>query len=190
MEVLNMLNTKYLILADEQGNLQVQKNEEAYGNAWFATDIQWVDSADEEIKALDSLSKDSAILRVNNKKLIPTNLATDSLASIRLVDYKANRISYTSDSQTEQLALFSEMYYPYGWVARVNDKEQEILRVNYVLRGLLLPKGKHEIVFSFEPEVVKKGGLYSLIGYLFFIGLLILGWFVRKKHKQISTYKS
>lgn len=191
MEVLHMLNTKYLILADEKGNLQVQKNEEAYGNAWFVTDIQWVASADEEIKALDSLSKSQAILHEKYKNLIPeNNWSTDTDASISLVSHQANKIVYSSLSQTDQLTVFSEIYYPHGWKAFVNGTEYEILRVNYVLRGLFIPKGKHEIVFKFEPEVVKKGGLYSLIGYLLFVGLLILGWFIRKKNKQITSYKS
>ncbi len=181
-EVLNMLNTKYLILADENGNKQVQVNDEAYGNAWFASDIKWVKSADAEMQALDSLTKNKAILNEKYRDLIPKNTwLIDSTATIDLKEYKANEISYTSESYIEQVALFSEMYYPYGWKAYIDGKEHEIIQANYVLRGLLIPEGKHKIIFKFEPEIVQKGALYSLIGYLSFIGLLLFWWFFRKK---------
>jgi len=182
MEVLNMLNTKYLILADEQGKTQVQENLEAYGNAWFATDIQWANSADEEIKALDSITKDKAVIHERYKTQIPKiDWLTDTAATIVLDSYQANKITYTSTSHTDQIALFSEIYYPHGWKAYVDDTEYEIFPVNYVLRGLVIPEGKHTIVFTFEPAIIKKGGLLSLIGYLLFVGILVLGWIFRKK---------
>ena len=182
MEVLNMLNTKYLILADDKGRTQVQENTKAYGNAWFATDIQWVNNADEEIQALDSLSKDKAIILERYESIIPEiESKTDTTATIKLDTYQADKISYTSTSQTDLFAIFSEMYYPHGWKAFVDDTEQEIIPVNYVLRGLVVPEGKHKIVFKFEPEVVKKGGLFSLIGYLLFIGIVVLLQFLGKR---------
>jgi len=181
-EVLNMLNTKYLILTDEKGTKQVQVNEENYGNAWFVSDITWVSSADEEIKALDSITKNRVVLNEKYQSSILENFwIQDSTATIGLEKYETNALYYKSNSHIPQLALFSEMYYPHGWKAFVDGKEHEILRSNYVLRALIIPEGTHEIVFKFEPEVVQKGAQYSLFGYLIFATLVIIGWFFRKK---------
>ena len=73
------------------------------------------------------------------------------------------------------------MYYPHGWKAFVDGKELDIIQANYVLRALTIPKGEHEIIFKFEPEVVQKAAWYSLIGYILFIGLVLFGWFFRKR---------
>jgi hypothetical protein len=181
MEVLNMLNTKNLILVDEKGQKQVQINEDIYGNTWFATDIIWVNNANEEIKALDNLTKEKAILNIRNKTSLSTNIRKDTLASIKLKNYTANQINYQSESKSTQLALFSEMYYPHGWKAFIDGKEQQILQANYVLRALVVPRGKHEIIFKFEPEVVKKGGIISLFGYVIFLILLGFGWLFRNR---------
>lgn len=184
MEVLNMLNTKYLMLSDEKGTKQVQINDEAFGNAWFASKIKWVSSADEEMQALDSITKNQIVLHEKYRESIPeNNWLIDSTATIQLEKYQANKITYTSNSHIPQLALFSEMYYPHGWKAYVDGTQYEILRANYVLRALQIPEGTHEIVFKFEPEVVQKGASYSLVGYLLFVGLIITGWFFRKKLK-------
>ncbi len=181
-EVLNMLNTKYLILADEKGNPTLQNNEEAYGNAWFANEVVWVKTADEEIMALDSLSKNKVILNQTYKRLIPENIwMVDTTATVKLTSYKANEIHYTSNSRIPQLTVFSEMYYPHGWNAYMDGKKYEIMRANYVLRALILPVGKHEIVFKFEPEIVSKSGRISLFAYLAFVLFIGLGWFFRKK---------
>jgi len=182
MEVLNMLHTKYLILSNENGEKAIQLNEESYGHAWFPSEIKWVKSANEEIKALDSLNKNTAILRQSYKDLVKaTTWMIDTTASIKLTKYSPNEINYKSESHLPQLALFSEMYYPYGWKAFVDGKEFEIMRANYVLRALFLPEGTHEIVFKFEPKVVQKGAWISLIGYFIFIILAIIGWVFRKK---------
>jgi len=184
MEVLNMLNTKYLILADDKGNRQVQENEEAYGNAWFVSEIAWAASADEEIRGLDSISKNKAVLHEIFRELVPENFwLQDSTATLKLEKYEANELHYKSDSHIPQLALFSEMYYPHGWTALVDGNEYEILYANYVLRGLFIPEGTHDIVFKFQPEVVQKGAWFSLVGYLIFIALVLFGWFFRKKLK-------
>ena len=181
-EILNMLNVKYLIISDKDGKKQLQENTEAYGNAWFANEITWVNSANEEIQALDSVSKAKVIINKKYKDLITNNqIKTDSSATISLHNYAPDLISFDSNSKHSQLAVFSEMYYPYGWIALIDDVEQEIIPVNYVLRALEIPEGKHSIVFKFRPDVVKKGGMYSLIGYILFVGLIIVGWFFRKK---------
>ncbi len=188
IEVLNMLNTKYLILGNDKGEVQVQENPDSYGNAWFVNTIKWVKSADEAMLALDSIHKNTAVLDETYKNSIPKTIwMVDSTASIKLKDYKPNKITYQSTSHIPQLALFSEMYYPYGWKAFVDGKEFEILRANYVLRALLLPEGTHKIVFKFEPEVVQKGARISLLSYLFFIVLVVLGGFLMYKKVKRSN---
>jgi uncharacterized membrane protein YfhO len=186
IEVLNMLHAKYLILGNDKGQTQVQENPDTYGNAWFVNSVKWVTSADEELQALDSLEKNKAVLNEKYKPLIPENLwMIDTTATIQLTKYQPNEVHYHSKSHIPQLTLFSEMYYPYGWKAFVDGKEYEILRANYVLRALVLPEGAHDIVFKFEPDVVKKGGKISLISYLVFLVILLMGiFFIFKKKKK------
>ncbi len=183
-EVLNMLNTKYLILANDKGETQVQVNAESYGNAWFVTDVKWVNSANDEIIALDSLTQNIAILRNSYKDLVSKNTwAIDSTATIKLIKYSPNEVTYQSNSKIQQLALFSEMYYSKGWKAYVDTNEIEILRANYVLRALVLLEGKHTIIFKFEPDIVQKGAWISLVGYMIFILLSLIGWIFKKQIK-------
>lgn len=182
-EVLNMLHAKYLILNDETGNLFVEQNDSVYGNAWFAYKVKWAKTADEEIQNLTELDGETAILDEKYKSELPDNLwLQDSTATIALKSYAPNKLVYQSHSRLPQLAMFSEMYYPHGWKAMVDGKPYEILRANYVLRALVLPEGSHEIIFSFEPEVVKKGAQWSLWSYLLFFVLTILGVFLTRNH--------
>ncbi len=175
-EVLNMLHTKYIIGSDQQGETQVQINEQSYGNAWYVNEIEWVKTADEEIKALDSLHKNKAVINEIYKKIIPENInKIDSTASIQLLKYQPNQLVYNSKSNIPQVTLFSEMYYPQGWKASIDGKEVEIFRANYVLRGIVIPAGNHEIVFKFEPNIIRKSGTFSLISFVLFIVLIGLG---------------
>jgi len=181
-EVLNMLHAKYLILPNEKGELGIQKNDETYGNAWFGHRVIWTKNVDEEIRALDSLSKNKVVLNEKYRTVLPTNIAEqDSTAIIALTAYQPNKISYKSTTSKPQLALFSEMYYPYGWKAFVNGQETQILQANYVLRALVLPKGASTIDFVFEPDVVKTGSTISLVAYLLFLLLGILGFVFKHK---------
>ena len=185
MEVLNMLNTKYFIFPGENNLENVQINEEANGNAWFVTEIEFVDTANEEIKALDSLKSKSGVIleRKYENALGKTVFEKDTTASIRLTSYKANEMRYTVSAASDQLAVFSEIYYKDGWNAYLDNKLVPHMRANYVLRALVVPKGEHELVFKFEPRVIQTGNMISLISY----GLLILiplGWFIRERQKK------
>jgi len=181
LQVYNMLNTKYIIQKNEQGEDVSLLNPDANGNAWFVEKVIQVNSADEEMKALDSLrTKDEAVL---NLKEFGTefkgtntlsNLTRDSLAKIDLIEYKPNHIKYKSINSNVGFGVFSEMYYEKGWIATIDGKETSIFRVNYALRGLEVPAGNHTIEFKFEPQVVKTGStivLFSTIGML----LLLVG---------------
>ena len=184
IQVLNMLNTKYFVFLDGSQRETVQPNPDANGNAWFVNTIKIVDNANEEIVALDSLqTKNEAVLtsnRISND--FKTDYIKDSLASIELTSYKANELIYESNSMEDQFAVFSEIYYKNGWNAYVDGELEPYYRVNYVLRGMEIPKGKHTIAFKFEPTVIKKGTTITLVSYLFLI-LIPVGWFFVEKRK-------
>lgn len=183
-EVLNMLNVKYIIDTNEEGKQVPLLNENAYGNAWFVNEVVDVLSADEEMKALESLDKNTAILNNQNFNIdISNSFVTDSLSSIKLVEYKPNYLKYQSQNQNDGLAVFSEIYYPNGWTATIDGNETEIFEVNYTLRGLQVPKGNHTIEFRFEPQVVKTGSRIALASSLVMILLIAGGVFygVRKR---------
>lgn len=183
-EVLNMLNVKYIIDTDEEGKQVPLLNENAYGNAWFVNEVVDVLSADEEMKALESLGRNTAVLNKQNFNIdISNSFVTDSLSSIKLVEYKPNYLKYQSQNQNDGLAVFSEIYYPNGWVATIDGNETEIFEVNYTLRGLQVPKGNHTIEFRFEPQVVKTGSRIALASSLVMILLIAGGVFygVRKR---------
>ena len=184
IEVLNMLNVKYIIQTDSTGASVPVANPEFNGNAWFVNDIKLVNSADEEMKALTAFnSKKTAIINKEWSSSLPnTTIKKDSLASIKLLSYKPNKIKYVSTNDNEGVAVFSETYYPKGWIATIDGKEATIFRSNYVLRTLKIPAGKHIIEFKFEPEVVKVGGTIALVSSIGMVLLIIGGlYFERKK---------
>ena len=184
-EVLNMLNTKYIMFPDEQGKIGIQLNPNANGNAWFVEDVNFVNSADEEIIALDSLdTKKMAVVNVDFKDSLESlSIQKDSTATIALTSYRANEVGYKTNTKFEQLAVFSEVYYKHGWNAYIDGNLTPHVRANYVLRALKIPAGQHEVVFKFEPTVIKTGNTITLMSY----GLLCLfplGWFFIEKRKR------
>jgi len=188
MEVLNMLNTRYLIVADEKEGKKLEVNGSANGNAWLVNSIKVVDSANEEIKALDSLkSKKEAVINAKSTSSdFITNYPIDSTASIQLAKYKANELVYEFSSNENQFAVFSEIYYKDGWNAYVDGVLTPYYNLNYVLRGLEIPAGKHTIEFKFEPTVIEKGNTITLVSYCFLL-LIPIGWFfVEKKKKELT----
>ena len=190
IEVLNMLNTKYVIQTNEQGAPMALQNPNANGNAWFVSKLKFVNSADEEMKALNSLkTKDEATLskKENKDVTIAATFTKDSTATINLETYKPNYLKYVSTNSNAGFGVFSEIYYPKGWIATIDGKEATILNVNYVLRGLQIPAGKHTIEFKFEPEVVKTGGMIALISSVLMLGVIGLGIFYwRKKTQEVA----
>ena len=184
IEVLNMLNTKYFVFEDGSQRETVQQNPNPNGNAWLVNTIKIVENANEEILALDSLkTKMEAVI---DKRFVSegfkTNYPIDSSATIQLTSYALNNLVYDFNSSTNQFAVFSEIYYKDGWNAYINGKLTPHYRVNYVLRGMEIPKGKHKIEFKFEPTVIKQGSTITLISY----GLLMIifaGWFFVDRKK-------
>lgn len=201
-QVLDMLNTKYIIVpGGQQGGAQVIPNPSADGNAWFVRDIKVVPTADEEILSMkaaklgdtakgvgDWNSRETAIIRSTfSKEIAGLHPGLDSGAFVKLDKYGLNEISYKSSNAKEGLAVFSDIWYPLGWKAYVDGKETPIIRADYVLRALRLPAGQHEIVFKFHPNSFYTGNKIAGISSLLLWGLIIAAvYFSFRKSKNKS----
>lgn len=191
LQVLNMLNTKYFILPiGQEGGMSVE-NTEACGAAWFVENIKWVNTPDEEILALNDfqpqhiaiINKDFAS-QLQNKDF--TN--ADQNATITLQASPNNNPDlkiYKTSSTTPQLCVFSEIYYKEGWKAYIDGKETPILRANYVLRAVEVPKGEHTIELRCEPDALKTFNIINLIGSIliivFVLGAIALPFIKKRK---------
>jgi len=186
MAVLDMLNTKYIILSPQEGAPPVaQRNPGALGAAWFVKNYKLVANADSEITALTGFTpRETAIVDQRFKdQLEGLNINFDSTAAIKLTAYKANQLTYQSEAASEQLAVLSEIYYDKGWNAYLDGKLVPHLRVNYVLRAIRVPAGKHTIEFKFEPAVYRNGERIALTGSILLI-LLFSGVVFREIKKK------
>lgn len=149
--VFNMLNTKYIIY--DANNCQ--QNPEALGNAWFVDTLTYVNDANAEMRFLDNFdAATSAVAEAKFKKDLGAATPKSAGDTIYETSYKPNRLTYHSHSAKGGLAVFSEIYFPWGWKATIDGKEAPIGRVNYVLRALQVPAGDHSITFTFDPEEV------------------------------------
>jgi hypothetical protein len=175
MEVFNMLNTKYFIVPDPQTGKPVARlNPDAFGNVWFVKGIKEVPGPNEEMLALSNTDlRDTAIIETKYKNQIKQTYEVDSSASIKLVQNLNDKIEYSYESATPQVAVFSEIYYPRGWDAFIDGKPSEYFRTDYALRGMYLPSGKHKIEFKFEPSSYFTGRTISIIS-TFVVALVIL----------------
>ncbi|WP_027126924.1 YfhO family protein [Gelidibacter mesophilus] len=181
IHVLNMLNTKYIIADDDKGNVFPYVNEDANGNAWFISEIEKVNSTNDEMMALDSLN--TKIKAVTTQDLSSANFNVDSTANISISEYRPNYLKYNSSNDNDGFAIFSEIFYADGWNAYIDGSLQPHYRVDYVLRGLPIPKGEHTIEFKFEAQVVKTGSTIALASSILF-GLLFLGGIVLLRRQQ------
>lgn len=187
--VLNMLNTKYLIFpAGQQGETVPVENPYAYGNAWFVDKVKYVNSANEEIEALNKVvPTETAVVDVKFKEQLKgvTEGYKDSLSVIRLTSYEPNRLVYESNSNKDGVAVFSEIYYP-GWHVTIDGQPVEIGRADYVLRVMNIPAGKHTIEMNFDPQSlhITEGVAYGAL-VLLVLGVVALVWTKRKK-KTVS----
>jgi hypothetical protein len=189
MEIFNMLNVKYFIVGDSANNLYPQLNPSACGNAWFVPQVTLVENADAEIDSLSNIDPKKTVFidkRFANQLegFIPN---VDTSASIKLKTYAPNKLKYESNTSSQQVAVFSEIYYEKGWNAYVDGVMQSHFRCNYVLRGMLVPAGKHTIEFKFEPSVIAIGEKISLVSsLLLYGGLLIIGGmgFIKMKKEE------
>lgn len=191
VEVLNMLNTKYIIQTDEKGEAFPIANPDANGNAWFVENVLTVTSADSEMRALDSLNtRTTAVVNTSEfgKFIKSKKFVADSLsANVTLQTVKSNYLKYTSNNPADGLAVFSEIYYPQGWNAYIDGQKAEHFRADYTLRAMLIPAGKHTIEFKFEPQVVQTGGMISLISSILILLLIGSAIYYSSKQKGSDT---
>ena len=177
-KILNMLNTKYMMFGNSE-KPEVVPNPYANGNAWLVSDIKFVNSPNDEIKEIANVdNKRTAVISNDDKAYFQgKNLAQDSAASIQLTKYQANELQFKTNSKTPQLAVISEIYYPHGWKMMVDGKEVPYIKANYLLRAVHVPAGAHEVKMVFQPEVISKGKLYSLLCFGLFVLLSAGGLF-------------
>jgi hypothetical protein len=173
--VLNMFNVRYKITKREGGGEIAQRNPYPNGPAWFVENAMLAETANHEIQLLKNLdSKRTAIIHKDFKEFIPLeNVVRDSSAAIELVSQKPQHIVYETSSNSPQLAVFSEVYYPKGWNAYVNGKVAPYFRADYALRAMAVPEGNNKIEFKFEPKVIKTGTTITLAASVVFLLLLI-----------------
>lgn len=187
-KILNLLNTKYMIFGNP-GEPQVVPNPKANGNAWFVSDLKFVNTPDEEIKYIGEIdSKKTAVINASDKSYFDNRpVQADSTATINLTKYEANELEFKSQSKTPQLAVFSEIYYPHGWKVFVDEKEVPYIKADYLLRAVHVPAGNHHIKMIFEPQVIETGKWISLICFGLFIALSAFGifWLNKKKKENV-----
>jgi hypothetical protein len=191
IQVLNMLNTKYVIVPGKDGQPVAQRNPDALGNAWFVKHILWARDADAEMKALDRLNtRDTVVIDQRYKELVKDIPTFDSTAAINLIANNLNEISYSSTATAPQFAVFSEVYYEQGWNAFIDDQPAPYCRVNYALRGMAVPAGKHTITFKFEPSSYYTGIKLSISSYIVMLLLLAGGLAVNIRMNKMNSKKT
>jgi hypothetical protein len=175
---INMLNAKYIIYNPDAPPLV---NQGALGNAWFVSSLQFVPNSDEEIGAVRNFnSATTAIIDERYRSLFEGfSYSPDSAATIIQTSYKPNHLIYQSSAATEQVAVFSEIFYDKGWHVTIDGKPADYARADYVLRAMRVPAGQHTIEWKFEPAVVLVGEKIAFTGSLFILllcGGAIFAW--------------
>ena len=182
--VLNMLNTKYVILPlKDDGKLPVQ-NPWAQGNGWFVSGIDYVPDADAEIAALHTtdLRHEAVVDEKFSDILGKETFRVDSAATVKLTGYEANRLAYRVSSQKGGVVVLSEIYYP-GWTCTIDGEPTDIARANYVLRAIKVPAGEHEVVMTFDPQTVHvtETIAYGALALLALMLIALLAFSLRRK---------
>jgi len=189
IHILDMLNTKYVIVPGQQNQPVAQQNPGALGPCWFVKAIDFKKGPTDVMKRMNNFDpKDTAVIEDTFKKYIPFIPTPDSTAYIRLIKNDNDAITYQCSSSTNQYAVFSEIYYDRGWKAYIDNKEVPIIQTNYVLRGLAIPAGNHSIRFEFKPasyyDSVKFTIAGSVLGWLAIIAALIQ-WYRKTKKSTV-----
>jgi len=175
-EILNILNVKYVLYENDEGGLKPLMNPENLGNAWFVENLEITNSPDQTYQKLATI--DFAKTAVSESELVkdlPKAYALDSQASIILTNNEPGNLKYKSSSSKDAFIVFSEMHYPEGWIAKIDGVEQPHFNVDYILRGMAVPKGTHSIEFVFDPPVVRLGGSIQWISFLVLMSLMAFG---------------
>lgn len=185
--VLNMLNTKYVILPLQGGQTAPLLNPYAFGNAWFVDRISYVDNANAEIDAVGKIDlRHEAVADSKFKDALGETAAQQSNAVVTLKKYEPNELTYTVDSQKGGIVVFSEVYYP-GWTATVDGTDTPVGRVNYILRAINVKPGKHTVVLTFKPASVKNTETAAYVAYLLLVLAIAAGVFFEMKRRKNET---
>lgn len=184
LPVINMLNTKYVIQNDASNNGTVVPNPDALGAAWFVKAVRYENTPAAVMNALTQFSpRDTAVLFAADQKLISTP-QQDNTGTIRLIKNDNDLVTYQSNAATNGFAVFSEIFYDRGWKAYIDGKESPIIRTNYVLRGLNVPSGNHQIRFEFKPASYYTGERVAQIAsILIYVLLIAAAWFLYKNRR-------
>lgn len=189
MDVLDMLNTKYIITKDPQtGSVKMQRNSTALGNAWIVESVQYVKNSDEEMKAISSFDpKKEAIVDQEYKKFIDTTrLGADPTAFIKMESYHPDHLVYSYSAPRDIIAVFSEIYYDKGWNMYVDGVQKDYFRADYVLRAAQLVAGNHKVEFKFEPKSYYIGEKISLAGSVLLVLFLGFAGYTETRKKKAA----
>jgi hypothetical protein len=191
LEVVSMLNGKYIISKGEDGNPTPMRNPSALGNAWYAYSVSKVKNATEECAALGKVDLASTIVVGDDfKQYVEGFKPAAEGSSIKLTSYAPDVLTYQSQSSADGTVVFSEIYYPYGWKAYIDGKPADIFRANYLLRAMNIPAGRHEIRMEFRPDSIRKGNTIAticiMIMYATVLGV-IAGTLVRRGRQRKSA---
>lgn len=186
--VLNMLNTKYVIYPGQNDEPQLQLNPAALGNAWFVNNIIMVPNADAEIDSLHTFDPAGDVIVHQEYSDYIDNATFEKEGTIFLTEYTNNKLTYMSSSSAHQFAVFSEIWYGpnKGWKAYIDGVETPFIRVNYILRGMKIPKGEHKVEFVFEPQAYYLGEKLGFASSLIIIvmGIIALFLYVKQQNKE------
>ena len=173
--VLNMLNTKYLILPLQGGQTVPVQNPYAYGNAWFVDKVEYVDNANEEIDRVGKLNlRHEAVADAKFKEQLGESMKQDNMSIVKMTQYKPNNLTYEVKSDKGGVIVFSEIYYP-GWTATVDGQPVELGRVNYILRAINVKPGNHNVVLDFHPSSIQKTETVAYVAYVVLVLLIVVG---------------
>jgi hypothetical protein len=188
-DVLDMLNTKYFITADNQGNQKIQNRATAAGPVWLVEKVSIVKNADEEMLGITSFDpRKEAFVHQEFKSLIDDKkVGYDPNAFIRLTSYRPDHLKYEYSAGRDVIAVFSEIWYDKGWKAYVDGKEIPHFRANYILRAAALPGGNHTVEFKFEPASYYTGEIISLIASVILLAGIIYVIYREVKNRKVEV---
>ncbi|WP_034229169.1 YfhO family protein [Aquimarina pacifica] len=186
LQVINMLNVKYVIQQNEKGQLDVQQNPAANGAAWFIEELKFVDDYKSEFESLETIdSKKTAVLRKKYQSdFNDFMILKDSVSTVSISKTLPDHLVYNVYANQPGFLVFSETYYKDGWKATIDGEELPIYPVDYMLRGVKVPKGKHTLEFTFEPQVVKTGSAITLMSSILLIFLVLGGLFFEYRNQK------
>ena len=191
INIVSMLNGKYIITNGEDGRATPMRNPGALGNAWYVNEVRIVNTPTEECSALGSVDLARTIVIGDDfKQYIEGFKPASEGSTIRLTSYAPDVLTYKSNSTSDGTVVFSEIFYPYGWKAYIDGKPAEIFRANYLLRAMNIPAGQHDIRMEFRPDSIRKGDaiatVFILIMYATVLGL-ITGTLIKRGRRSKSA---